>query len=533
MNGIQPDWGWDNARAILGVFVVVGVAWLLSENKKRFPWKLTLGAIVMMYVFTILLFAVPPVRDGLNTLNDWIDVLVVATREGTKFVFGGLIGDQTAWEKFVGAPGPIFIFQLLPLIIVIGSLAAMLWHWGILKIITKGFAILFERTMGISGAASLSVAANIFMGQTEAPLLIKPYLKTMSRAELLIVMSTGFATIAGSVLVIYRNLLTQCDPTTHMPIVTNALAHLITVSITASPAAVALSLIMVPETTKIEDKPVESEFKYHSTMDAFAAGATDGIAIIWNIATMLIAALAIVYIANAILGAVPIGWIPGLQGAKLSLDSILGLLFSPFMYMAGVPWEEATKAGAFVGVKTVFTEFVAFLRLGDIKDPLTQVSEHTRVLITYAICGFANFGSMGILIGGLSIMAPERRPDFLQLSWKTLYAGTLATIMAAAVVGSLPNSMFLPTGAQLDAAKAVCLAKQSPAAATPASATPAEGAPAPAAPAPEANSGTGASPPAAPQPAPAGSSSINSAAPAGAPAPQQPAPTPGGTSPNH
>jgi concentrative nucleoside transporter, CNT family len=533
MIGTQPDWGWDNGRAIVGVFFMVAVAWLLSENKKRFPWKIALGAIVMMYLFTLLLFGAPPVRDALNTLNDWIDVLVIATREGTKFVFGGLIGDQGAWEKFVGTPGPIFIFQLLPLIIVIGSLSAMLWHWGILKVITNGFAFVFSRTMGISGPASLSVAANIFMGQTEAPLLIKPYLKGMSRAELLIVMSTGFATIAGSVLVIYRNLLTQCDPTTHMPIVTNALAHLITVSITASPAAVALSLIIVPETTKLEDRPAESEFKYHSTMDAFATGATDGIAIIWNIATMLIAALAIVYIANSILGAVPVSWLPfGFGDQPLSLDRILGWLFAPLMYMAGVPWEEATKAGAFVGVKTVFTEFVAFLRLGDIKDPLTQISEHTRVLVTYAICGFANFGSMGILIGGLSIMAPERRPDFLALSWKTLYAGTLATIMAAAVVGSLPNSMFMPTGAQLDSAKAVCIAKMTPAPAALAPAAPASAA----TPAPEANpaavnSPAAASPPIAPVPAP--STPINSPAPASAPAPQTPVPAPGAPSPPH
>lgn len=514
MDFLSGDWGWDNIRAFFGLFFIVGVAWLLSENKRRFPWAITLGAIVMMYVFTLLLFGVPPVREALNTLNDWIDVLVVATREGTKFVFGPIIGDQAAWERLVGQPGPIFIFQLLPLIIVIGALSAMLWHWGVLKIITRGFAFLFARAMGISGPASLSVAANIFMGQTEAPLLIKPYLKGMSRAELLIVMATGFATIAGSVLVIYRNLLTQCDPVTHMPIVTNALAHLITVSITASPAAVALSLIMVPETIKAADRPVESEFKYHSTMDAFASGATDGIAIIWNIATMLIAALAIVYIANAMLGVVPPDWV---GGSPLSLDRILGWLFAPLMYMAGVPWEEATKAGAFVGVKTVFTEFVAFLRLGDINDPLTNVSEHTRVLITYAICGFANFGSMGILIGGLSIMAPERRPDFLALSWKTLFAGTLATIMAAAVVGSLPNSMFMPTGTQLADARAACDAQLAPPAAAVTTAPPASVAPPAATPAapeatPAAPTSPATTPPAAPAPA-APSSPINSPAP--------------------
>ncbi len=434
------EWGWDNARAIIGLFVIVGIAWALSENRKVFPLKIVVGAIVMMYVVILLLFWLPvlfqqfnipggnAIRDGLNGMNNWIDVLIAATREGTKFVFGPFIGDQTAWEKLVGANGPIFIFQLLPLIIVIGSLSAILWHWGILKVITRAFAAVFKRTMGISGPTSLSVAANIFMGQTEAPLLIKPYLRTMTRSELLIVMSTGFATIAGSVLVVYVTLL--------RPLLPNVLIHLLTVSIIASPAAVALSLVMVPETGKSNEESTESEFKYHSTMDAFATGATDGIAIIWNIATMLIAALALVYIANAILGSIPLD----LGGKRLSLDMILGWLFAPLMYMAGVPIEEASKAGTFIGQKTVFTEFVAFINLGNL--PAAEMTERTRTIVTYAICGFANFGSMGILIGGLSIMCPERRPDFLALAWKTLFAGTLATIMAGAVVGSLPYTLF-------------------------------------------------------------------------------------------
>jgi concentrative nucleoside transporter, CNT family len=425
----NSSWGWDNARAILGLVVITGVAWLLSENKRKFPWKIVLGAVVMQYVFTLLLFGVPVIRAGLDSVNEGINVLIAATREGTRFVFGPIIGDQSAWEQLVGSPGPIFIFQLLPLIIVIGSLSAILWHWGILKVITRGFALIFQRTMGMGGPTSLSVAANIFMGQTEAPLLIKPYLKIMTRSELLIVMATGFATIAGSVLVVYVTLLRDTLP--------SVAAHLITVSIIASPAAVALAMVIVPETEEISKATTETDFKYHSTMDAFATGATDGIAIIWNIATMLIAALALVYISNAILGIVPAGWV---GGVPLSLDRILGWLFAPLMYMAGVPLEESAKAGGFVGMKTVFTEFVAFINLGAL--PADAMTERTRTLVTYAICGFANFGSMGILIGGLSIMCPERRPDFLSLAWKTLFAGTLATIMSAAVIGSLPYSLF-------------------------------------------------------------------------------------------
>jgi concentrative nucleoside transporter, CNT family len=426
----MEEWGWDNARAILGLFVIAGIAWLLSENKRKFPWKIVLGATVMMYAFTLLLFGVPIIRAGLDSVNNGINVLIAATREGTSFVFGPVIGDQAAWEKLVGSPGPIFIFQLLPLIIVIGSLSAILWHWGILKVITNAFAFVFQRTMGMGGPTSLSVAANIFMGQTEAPLLIKPYLKVMTRSELLIVMATGFATIAGSVLVVYVTLLRDSLPA--------VAAHLITVSIIASPAAVALAMVMIPETEEISKSSGETDFKYHSTMDAFATGATDGIAIVWNIATMLIAALALVFISNALLGVIPVAW-TGLS-QPLSLDLILGWMFAPLMYMAGVPLDEAAKAGAFIGQKTVFTEFVAFINLGGPQG--AELTERTRTIVTYAICGFANFGSMGILIGGLSIMCPERRPDFLSLAWKTLFAGTLATIMAAAVVASLPYGLF-------------------------------------------------------------------------------------------
>jgi CNT family concentrative nucleoside transporter len=400
----------------------------------------------------------------------------------------------------VGSPGPIFIFQLLPLIIVIGSLSAILWHWGILKIITNAFAVVFRRTMGMGGPTSLSVAANIFMGQTEAPLLIKPYLKVMTRSELLIVMATGFATIAGSVLVVYVTLLQPTLPT--------VAAHLITVSIIASPAAVALAMVMIPETEETSKSSGETDFKYHSTMDAFAAGATDGIAIIWNIATMLIAALALVYIANALLGAIPITIPADGQDKRLSLDLLLGWLFSPLMYMAGVPMEEATKAGTFVGQKTIFTEFVAFINLGGPQG--AELTERTKTIVTYAICGFANFGSMGILIGGLSIMCPERRPDFLSLAWKTLYSGTLATIMASAVVASLPYSLFKSSTAETLAPAPAAIEAPLP---EPAAVTPAPDAAAPVDPATPPVTGETTTP-AAPVPAPQG----------GQPAPTPPAP---------
>lgn len=424
---MELDWGWDNARALLGVGLIVAVAFAISENRRAFPWRIVLGAFALQNVFALILFGAPPVREALFSLNVVVDQLVLATREGTRFVFGGFVGDQTRWEALVGEPGPIFIFQLLPLIIVVGSLAAILWHWRILRWITQGFAFVFRRTMGLGGATSLAVSANVFMGMTEAPLLIKPYLKGMTRSEILIVMTAGFATIAGSVMVLYVQMLT--------PVMANPLAQLLSASIMAAPAAVALALVVVPETAPADQRAHEPEFGYHSTMDAFARGATDGIAIIWNIATMLIAALALLYLVNAGLGA-----LPDVAGAPLSLQRLLGWLFAPLMYMIGVPWEEAVRSGSFIGMKTVLTEFVAFLELAG--TPPSDISDRTRLITAYAICGFANFGSLGILIGGLSILAPERRDVFLDLAWKTLVCGTLASCMSAAVVGLMPVQLF-------------------------------------------------------------------------------------------
>jgi len=268
------------------------------------------------------------------------------------------------------------------------------------------------------------------MGMTEAPVLVKPYLKGMTRSELFILMTTGFATIAGSVLIIYVTFLEDAG------VAFNPLAQLLTASIMAAPAAVALALVMVPEQTAKAERAHEPDFEYQSTMDAFATGAADGLKIVLNIMTMLIAALALLYLANSLLGT-----FPDLFGAPVSIERVLGWIFAPLMYMIGVPLDEAARAGSLMGVKTVLTEFVAFLQLAAIPDG--EISDRTRIITAHAICGFANFGSMGILIGGLTIIEPERRDTFLSLAWKTLIAGTLATCMSGAVVGALPAGSFL------------------------------------------------------------------------------------------
>ncbi len=427
MNILGYEWGWDNARALIGIVLIYGLCWVMSEKRKLFPWKVILGATAMQFIFALVLFGIPFIKETLLKANAVVDGLQDATRAGTSFVFG-YVGDNTAAGQLMdGAPPPLFFFQILPIVIVVAALSAILWHWRILRWVTNGFAYIFRRGMGLGGATSLAVSANVFMGMTEAPVLIRPYIKGMTRSELLIMMTAGFATIAGSVLVVYGSFLEgKMD---------NPLPQLLAASIMAAPAAVGVALAMIPETTPATERMKEPDFNYASTMDAFSRGATDGLQIVFNIATMLIAALALLWLVNA-----GLGMFPEVGGAPLSIERVLGWIFAPLMYMVGVPMEEAAKSGSLMGVKTVLTEFVAFLQLAEI--PADAMDPRTRMITAHAVCGFANFGSMGILIGGLSIIEPSRRDDFLSLSWRTLVAGTFATCLSAAVVGALPYQLF-------------------------------------------------------------------------------------------
>ena len=385
------EWGWDNARALIGIAVIFTIAWGFSEDKKRFPFKIVLGAIAIQFAFALILFGIDPVRVALFQANTVVDALIAATTHGTEFVFGNLVGNKDNWyDVEVEAIGPkdagvIFAVQLLPLIIVVAALSAMLWHWRILRWITNGFAAVFRRFMGLGGATSLAVSANVFMGMTEAPVLVKPYIKKMTRSEIFILMTAGFATVAGSVLVLYSVFLQDVLP--------NALGQLLAASLIAAPAAVALALVMVPETTNSDERAHEPDFKYESTMDAFATGASDGLKIIANIVTMLIAALALLYLVNLALGALPDVW-----GEDLSIERVLGWIFQPIMYMIGIPWGEAQISGSLMGIKTVLTEFIAFQELAAEEG----LGQRSSMITAHAINGFANFGSMG---------NPDRRLD--------------------------------------------------------------------------------------------------------------------------
>ena len=417
-----------NLQSLLGLVVVVALCWGLSENRRAFPWKLTLGAIAVQAVLVLALFAIPGSQNVLAAITGAVDGLNAATQRGTQFVFGYLAGGDQPYA--VANEGALFTFafQVLPLILVISALSALLWHWKVLKWITHGFGLLFQRTMGLGGASALAVAANIFLGMIESPIVIRAYLDKLTRSELFLLMVVGLATVAGSTMVAYAAILS--------PVLPDAAGHVLVASIVSAPAGILLARIMIPE------KPGEggahadydSALKYDSAVDAIVKGTADGLMVVLNISAVLIVFVALVALANVMLGGL---W---LFDGPVTVERLLGWLFMPVAWLTGVEWAEAGKAGWLLGVKLTLTEFVAFIELG--KVPAAEMSERTRMLMTYALCGFANIGSVGITVTGLSVLMPERREEVLGMVWKALFAGFLATLMTAAVVGALPAAIF-------------------------------------------------------------------------------------------
>ena len=417
-----------NLQSLLGLLVIVGACWALSENRRVFPWKLTLGAIAVQAALVLALFAIPGSQNVLAAVTGAVDGLNTATQRGTQFVFGYLAGGDQPYA--VNNPPALFTFafQVLPLILVISALSALLWHWKILKWITHGFGILFQRTMGLGGASALAVAANIFLGMIESPIVIRAYLDKLTRSELFLMMVVGLATVAGSTMVAYAAILG--------PVLPNAAGHVLVASIVSAPAGILLARIMIPETPGQGGAHAEydSALKYDSAIDAIVKGTADGLMVVLNISAVLIVFVALVALVNVMLGGF---W---LFDGPVTVERVLGWLFMPVAWLTGVEWAEAGKAGWLLGVKLTLTEFVAFIELG--KVPAGDMSERTRMLMTYALCGFANIGSVGITVTGLSVLMPERREEVLGMVWKALFAGFLATLMTACVVGALPGRIF-------------------------------------------------------------------------------------------
>ena len=416
-----------NLQSLLGLVVIVAACWGLSENRRAFPWKLAIGAIVVQAVLVLVLFN-PASHGVLNAVNAAVDGLARATSVGTNFVFGYLAGGGFQQPYSVQEPGALFTFafQVLPLILVISALSALLWHWKILKWITYGFGLLFQKTMGLGGASALAVASNIFLGMIESPIVIRAYLDKLTRSELFLMMVVGLATVAGSTMVAYALMLA--------PTLTNAAGHVLVASIISAPAGILLARIIVPERPGEGGAHAEydSPLKYDSAIDAIVKGTSDGLMVVLNISAVLIVFVALVALVNIIVG--------GIFGAGISVEWFLSWIFAPVAWLTGVQWADAREAGLLLGVKLTQTEFKAFMDLGAV--PADAISERTRMLLTYALCGFANIGSVGITVTGLSVLMPERREEVLGLVWKALFAGFLATLMSAAIVGIMPGSIF-------------------------------------------------------------------------------------------
>jgi len=417
-----------NLQSLLGLIVIVAVCWAISENRKAFPWRLTIGAILVQAGLVLALFAIPGSQAVLAAVTGAVDGLAVATTEGTKFVFGYLAGGDQPYA--VSNQGALFTFafQVLPLILVISALSALLWHWKILKWITLGFGFLFQKTMGLGGASALAVAANIFLGMIESPIVIRAYLDKLTRSEIFLMMVVGLATVAGSTMVAYATILS--------PVLPNAAGHVLVASIVSAPAGVLLARIIIPEKEGMGGAVADydSALKYDSAIDAIVKGTSDGLMVVLNISAVLIVFVALVALVNVMLG----GFV--VFDAPLTVERMLGWIFAPVAWLIGVEWKDADVAGWLLGVKLTLTEFVAFIDLG--KVPAAEMTERTRMLMTYALCGFANIGSVGITVTGLSVLMPERREEVLGMVWKGLFAGFLATLMTAAIVGAMPAAVF-------------------------------------------------------------------------------------------
>ncbi|HZO04645.1 MAG TPA: nucleoside transporter C-terminal domain-containing protein [Burkholderiales bacterium] len=398
----------DSIHALTGMAGLLALAWLLSENRRLIPWRAVATGIALLFLLAAVFLKVPLVKDAFLKLNDVLIVLERATQAGTSLVFGYLGGGDAPFTVSNPASNFVLAFRALPLVLVISALSALLFYWRVLPAIVRALSFVLEKAMRVGGVVGLSAAANVFVGMVEAPLFVRPYLARVSRGELFAIMAGGMASIAGTVLFLYGSILGRTQP--------DAVAHLLIASILSAPAALVIAFLMVPpETTTGSRIVLESEAT--GSMDALTRGTLEGAQLLLNIVAMLVVFVALVALVNLVI-------------APYTLQGALGWLLAPLAWLAGIPWSEARAAGALLGTKTVINEFVAYLELAQLGD----LSERSRVLMTYALCGFANLGSLGIMIGGLGTMSPERRGEVVDLGIRSIVAGTLATCLTAAAV---------------------------------------------------------------------------------------------------
>jgi concentrative nucleoside transporter, CNT family len=407
-------------QGLLGIVVFIAIAWLSSENKKAVNPKTILSGIIFQFAIAGILLYVPLFRTMFLLLNNIVLVLESATRAGTSFVFGYLGGGTPPF--LLQNPGANFIlaFQALPLVLVIGALSALFFYWRILPYIVKGFSFVLQKTLNVGGALGLGASTTIFLGMVESPLLIKPYLSKMTRSELFSLMTVGMACIAGTVMILYATFLNGIIP--------DPLGHILIASFIHVAAAITIARIMLPETEIETSGDLLPERTATGSMDAIVKGTMDGLHLLLNILAMLVVMVALVFLANQL-----IGLLPKIHGQPLTLQRILGWIMAPIVWLFGIPWQQAQTAGHLMGTKTILNELLAFLDLA--KLPAGALDPRSKMIMTYALSSFANFGSLGILIGGLGSLAPDRRGEVARLGIRAIVAGTLATCMTGAVIG--------------------------------------------------------------------------------------------------
>ncbi|MBQ0315991.1 NupC/NupG family nucleoside CNT transporter [Providencia rettgeri] len=422
--------------SIIGMAVLIAIAVLFSSNRRAIRLRTVGGAFLIQLVIGAFVLYVPAGRSVLQGMSDAVSKVIGYGQDGMNFIFGGLVSDKM-FELF-GGGGFIFAFRVLPIIVFFSSLIAVLYYLGIMQLVIKVLGGGLQKVLGTSRTESLSATANIFVGQTEAPLVVRPYIATMTTSELFAIMCGGLASVAGSVLAGYAQMGVPME-------------YLIAASFMAAPGGLLFAKLMVPETEDVKDRVdatdlVAEDERPANIIDAAASGASSGMQLALNVGAMLLAFIALIALINGILGGIG-GWF---DYPQLSLELLLGWLFAPIAFLIGVPWSEATVAGSFIGQKIVVNEFVAFMNFGEYMKADAEVlaagkqvlSDHTKAIISFALCGFANLSSVAILLGGLGGMAPSRRGDVARLGMKAVMAGTLSNLMSATIAG-----FFLTLGA--------------------------------------------------------------------------------------
>lgn len=409
-------------QSILGLPAFILIALALSENRRAVSPRLIVAGIGLQLGMALILLKVPVFTDVFLILNRAVEALESGTRDGTTFVFGYLGGGALPFEEPYSGAAYVFAFRALPVIIVTGALTALLYHWKIIPVLVRAFSAMLRKTLGIGGALGVGSAANVFAGMVESPLFIRPYIASLTRSELFALMTCGMATIAGTVLVLYAGIVGAVVP--------GALGHIMAASLISAPAAILISGIMIPETKPPTMGQVVPPVETVSSMDAVVKGAGFGLHIYLHIVALLIVLVALVSMFNT-----GLGLLPDFGGKALTLQGIIGYAMMPLVWLTGIPWSEAHAAGSLMGVKVILNELLAYLEMAAL--PEGTLSQRSTLIMTYAMCGFANIGSLGILIGGLLSIAPERSREITALGPRSILSGVLATLMTGSVVGVL------------------------------------------------------------------------------------------------